>query len=258
VLYARSLHRKRDPREASIAVVIPAKNRAHYLEAAVLSSVYQTRPPQEVYIVVEPSEDSTKALAERLSEEFKEVQCIINDSNLGVAESRNRGILASKSDYVMFLDSDDVLSPRYLEKVGAILDKNPEVGVAYSNYFEFGDRNKVIKLPAFNARLLLIDCIIMGASMARRSALEQVGGYDAEQVFEDWELWIRIIEKGWTAKGVKKPLYNYRIHKGNRDIESNKKRKEGENLIYRKHRELYERYGVGRTADGTWINPPTR
>ena len=238
--------------------MIPVKNRVQYLGEAVLSSVYQTRPPQEVYIVVEPSEDGTRALAERLSRQFKEVQCIINDSNLGVAESRNRGILASTSDYIMFLDSDDILHPRYLEKVASILDQHPEVGVAYSNYAEFGDRRKVVKLPPFNPRLLLVECIVMGTGMARRQALAQVGGYDAEQIFEDWELWISVIEKGWTAKGVKETLYNYRIHKGNRDTESNKKRKEGERLIYQKHRELYERHGVIRTTDGTWINPPTR
>lgn len=96
----------------------------------------------------------------------------------------------------------------------------------------------------------------MGPAMARRRALEQAGGYDAEQVFENWELWIRVTEKGWTARGLKEPLYNYRVHKGNRDIESNKKRKEGEGLIYQKHRELYERYGVARTTEGTWVNPP--
>ena len=209
-----------------------------------------------MYIVIDPSEDGTEALAGRLSRRFNEVQCIINDKNRGVAESKNQGIVASASNYVMFLDSDDVLNPWYLEKVGAILDWDVEAGVAYSNYVEFGDRNRVINLPTFNPRLLLVDCIIMGPAMARRRALEQAGGYDAEQVFENWELWIRVTEKGWTARGLKEPLYNYRVHKGNRDIESNKKRKEGEGLIYQKHRELYERYGVARTTEGTWVNPP--
>ena len=112
----------------------------------------------------------------------------------------------------------------------------------------------VVNLPAFNPKLLLVDCIIMGAAMARRSVLEQAGGYDAEQVFEDWELWIRVIEKGWSAQGVSEPLYNYRVHQGNRDKESNKKRREGEDLIYQKHIKLYEHYGVERTADGRWVN----
>jgi len=256
ILYARTLYRKRGPTEGSISVVIPARNRAQYLEEAVLSSVYQTRPPREVYIVVDPSDDGTELLAKELSERFREVRCIFNKENRGIAEARNQGIVAAASDYVMFLDSDDVLNPWYFEKVGALLDRNPEVGIAYSDYVEFGERNRVIKLPDFDRKLLLVDCIIMGPAMARRSALEQVGGYDAEQVFEDWELWIRVIEKGWSAKGVNEPLYNYRLHQGNRDKESNKKRKEGEDLIYQEHMKLYERCGIERTVDGRWVGAP--
>lgn len=206
--------------------------------------------------MVDPSEDGTEVVAEELSRRFGEVRCIFNRKRRGVAGSRNQGIVAAASDYVMFLDSDDVLNPWYFEKVAALLDQNPEVGIAYSDYVEFGERNRVVNLPTFNPKLLLVDCIIMGPAMARRSALEQAGGYDAEHVFEDWELWIRVIGKGWTAKGVNEPLYNYRVHQGSRDKESNKKRKEDEDLIYQKHIKLYEHYGIGRTPDGRWVNAP--
>jgi len=256
LLYLRTLNQRRRSRRGSIAVVIPAKNRAPYLEEAVLSSVNQTRPPREVYIIVDPSEDGTDVLAKDLSRRFSEIQCIVNEKDRGVAESRNQGIVSATSDYIMFLDSDDVLDPRYFEKVAALLDQNPDIGIAYSDYREFGERNRVIKLPVFNPRILLVDCIVMGPAMARRRALEQAGGYDVEQVFEDWELWIRVVEKGWTAKGVKEPLYNYRLHQGNRDKESNIRRKEGEDLIYRKHVKLYDHYGISRTVDGRWVNPP--
>ena len=255
-LLAHNLHREHPPGGGSIAVVIPAKNRALYLQEAVLSVVHQTRPAKEVIIVIEPSEDGTEALAEKLAQSYPMVQCIYNTDNEGVAEARNQGVVASASDYLMFLDSDDVLNPRYLEKVAAFLDFDRAVGIAYSDYAEFGDRNRSVSLPAFEISWLLVDCIIMGAAMARRSALEQSGGYDAEQVFEDWELWIRVIEAGWSARGVQEPLYNYRIHKGNRDLESNKRRKEGEDLIYQKHIKLYNQHGISRTADGKWVGMP--
>jgi hypothetical protein len=93
--------------------------------------------------------------------------------------------------------------------------------------------------------------------MARRRALEQSGGYDAEQVFEDWELWIRVVEQGWSGRGVHEPLYQYRVHPGNRDLESNKIRKAGEDLIYQKHLTLYKRYGIDRAVDGKWIGAPS-
>jgi len=257
-LLAHNLRRKHPTSGGSIAVVIPTKNRAQYLQDAVLSVVHQTRPPTEVIIVVEPSEDSTETLAEKLAQSFPQVRCIYNSENRGVGESRNEGLVASATDYVMFLDSDDVLNSRYLERVASLLDQNREVGIAYSDYAEFGDRNRLVRLPAFEASWLLVDCIVMGAAMARRRALEQSGGYDAEQVFEDWELWIRVIEEGWSAMGVHEPLYNYRVHRGNRDAESNKKRKEGEDLIYQKHMKLYKQYGISRTVDGKWVGASVR
>lgn len=252
----RTISRKRESKAGSIAVVIPTRNRSRYLEEAVLSCIHQTRPPHEVFIVVDPSGDGTDALAQELARKFAEVQCIFNGKNRGVAESRNQGIVASQSEYVMFLDSDDVLSPSYFEKVARLLDKDSHVGLAYSSYVEFGDRDRTVRLPAFALRVFLVDCITMGPAMARRCALEDAGGFDPKQVFEDWELWMRVIKQGWGARGVEEPLYHYRVHQGNRDKESNLRRKEGEDLIYMKHRELYDRHGIGRTADGRWTNAP--
>ena len=242
--------------EGSTAVVIPAKNRAPYLEKAVLSSIHQTRPPQEVYIIVDPSHDGTEAKAMALSRRFNEVKCILNNKDQGVAESRNQGIVASTSDYIMFLDSDDVLKPRYIEKVAALLDQNSKVGMGYSDYVEFGDRNKLIKLPSFDPRLLLVDCFF-GWPVTRRTALEEAGGFDSEQIFEDWELFIRVIGKGWSAMGVSEPLYMWRIHELGRDAVGNQRRKEAEDMIYQKHRLLYDKYKIGRTKDGKWINTPS-
>ena len=257
MLYARTLYRERGSSEGSIAVIVPAKNRAAYLEDAVESAIYQTRPPKEVYIILEPSTDGTELVAESLAQQFGEVRCIVNETDRGVAQLRNQGIGAAASDYLMFLDSDDVLNPWYFEKVAALLDQDAHVGVAYSDYLEFGERSRVISLPPFDPRILLVDCIIMGCAMARRRALEDAGGYDPNQIFEDWELWIRLIGKGWNAKGVRAPLYNYRVHSGTKDSLSNLRRVEGEHLIYMKHRGLYDKYGISRTSDGKWVNPPS-
>jgi len=240
----------------TIAVVIPVRNGARYLKEAVVSAIHQTRHAQEIYVVVDPSQDATETIAQEIARTYSIVRCIKNITTRGVSESRNQGIVASASEYVMFLDSDDVLKPSYLEKVAHLLDRNPKVGMAYSDYAEFGDRNRVVTLPEFNMRLFLVDCIVMGPAMARRRALEWAGTYDSVQVFEDWELWMRFIEQGWSVRGVHEALYNYRVHKGNRTIEQEKMRKQGEDLIYQNHMNLYKKYGVTRTLDGKWLGAP--
>ncbi len=85
---------------------------------------------------------------------------------------------------------------------------------------------------------------MLGWILARREALEEAGGFDSKQIFEDWEMYIRLLEKGWVGGGVNEPLYNYRIRQYSRDVIANIRRKEGINRIYRKHKRLYDHYGA--------------
>jgi GT2 family glycosyltransferase len=248
---ARYMHRvcrRRKRNEESISIVIPVENYAVNLEETVLSCVYQTRPPAEVYLVIDPSEDRTNSLAQELTENFHEVHCIINNRRQALAGLRNQGSIASAFNYVMFLDTDTVLSPRYLEKVAYVLDHEPNVGFVYSNYTEYGQRNRRVNLPEFTIRATLIDTISgPGVAMMRRRSMEDTGGFDQEQIFQEWDLFLRMIEAGWRGKLVDEALYKFGVRRESPYLEASTRRKEAEDMIYEKHRLLYEQYGVGRS-----------
>ena len=250
VLYSRSLLRRREVDEGLVTVVIPSKNCDAHLRNAVLSSIYQTRRPFEVYILMDPSNDGTNAIARELSERYNEVRCISNDKDRGDATLKNQGIVAAASQYILFLEPYAELNPLYIEKVAKVLDRDSDIGIAYSDYEEIGQQRRLVKLPTFNVKSLLIDCILgPGVAILRRHALEEAGGFDGKQIVGSWELFLRLIENEWQVMQVKEPLYSYRINPRSTYALTEVKRKEGEDMIYDKHRSLYNRYGVGRTTE---------
>jgi teichuronic acid biosynthesis glycosyltransferase TuaG len=249
-LYARTLLRRREPDEGLVTVMVPSRNCAAHLRSAVLSSIYQTRPPLEVYILEDPSDDGTDAIADELSKRYGEVRWILNDKDRGDAELRNQGIVAAASHYILFLEPYAELNPWYIEKLAKVLDRNSDVGVAYSDYEEVGQQRRLVKLPTFNPRSLLIDCIVgPGVAIVRRHALEEAGGFDGRQILGNWELFLRLVENKWQVVQVREPLYSYRIHPRSAYALTEVRRKEGEDMIYDKHRSLYNHYGIGRTTE---------
>ena len=63
-------------------------------------------------------------LKKRVISKYKQTKLILNKSNRGVSYSRNRGILRSKGKYIVFIDSDDLLSENFLSNVYQKLKNN--------------------------------------------------------------------------------------------------------------------------------------
>ena len=90
-----------------VTVVIPAFNRAGYLETAVRSVLDQTFQNTEVVVVDDGSSDETVAIAERLAVADSRVHVIRHERNRGAQAARNTGARAARGRWIAFLDSDD-------------------------------------------------------------------------------------------------------------------------------------------------------
>src|SRR5215467_5799913 len=101
----------------SISVVIPVWNRAHVISRAIASVLGQDLPAGDWSIQVLVVDDaSTDDLGGALRRFGPQVRCIRHERNAGAAAARNTGIRAAKSDYLAFLDSDDVWLPNKLAR----------------------------------------------------------------------------------------------------------------------------------------------
>jgi glycosyltransferase involved in cell wall biosynthesis len=188
------------PEMLPVSVVIPAYDRADLIGRAISSVQLQfPDPPAEVIVVDDGSRDATADIAEQLG-----ARVVRHGSNKGTAASRNSGVVAATQPWVALLDSDDEWLPHHLGALwgmrnGYLLVANSALRCAAD---PSGDRvhGVVGRAPQVlnDPHSLLFPGNIIPASavMARRDAIESVGGFRPPDGVEDLDLWIRILENG--------------------------------------------------------------
>ena len=124
-------------------VIIPLYNKEKYIENAIKSILNQTFTDFELLVINDSSTDKSIEIAsEFLSEK---VQLISHEKNSGLAATRNTGIKNANSNYITFLDADDLWKPTYLEKIFYLIQNFSEARIFATNYEEIWD--KTVKKP---------------------------------------------------------------------------------------------------------------
>ncbi len=98
--------------------IIPSYNRGHLLERAAASVWSQTHPPVELVIVDDGSSDDTAAVVRSLDGNVR----YVHKENGGGASARNRGVEEARTEWVAFLDSDDLWTSDHLERIAAAIE----------------------------------------------------------------------------------------------------------------------------------------
>ena len=114
-----------------ISVIVPVYNVERYLEECLNSIQHQTYTDIEVILVNDGSTDHSKMICERYCEEDSRFH-LLNQENQGQSVARNVGVIASKGEYIAFVDSDDILQRNYLEKLMQYMTE--DVDIVESNF----------------------------------------------------------------------------------------------------------------------------
>jgi len=113
----------------SIAVVIPNWNDARYLPRCLDSVLCQDVKPDEIVVVDDQStDDSITVIRQRIKNEVR-ARLIANSTNVGTSEALNIGIQETKSDYLLFLSSNDFVLPGLFARAKSCLERFPSAGV---------------------------------------------------------------------------------------------------------------------------------
>lgn len=179
---------------SDVSVVIPTFNRLSLLGEALKSVREQSLPPRQLLVVDDGSTDGTWDWLQA-----QKGLIALRQENRGPAAARNLGASAAETEYLAFLDSDDLWLPQKLEIQTAFLEENPEYGFCQTEeiWFRDGVRVNPMKKHAkpsgqvFEA--CLSRCLISpSAVMFRREFFQELGGFDESfEVCEDYELWLR-------------------------------------------------------------------
>lgn len=182
-----------------MCVVIPAYNRSRQIGRS-LSSVWAQHPlrPQEVIVVDDNSSDDTAAVAASLG-----ARVIRHTENLGPAEARTTALQATKCEWVAFLDSDDEWLPHHLAHLWSIRGEHALVGSSalYRSSDGRGDRyfgpatRKPMQFTSPDRLISTLNFFTTSGSMVRRDAALAVGGFHTWWGAEDFDLWVRVLER---------------------------------------------------------------
>ncbi|TIH15942.1 glycosyltransferase family 2 protein [Marinifilum sp. JC120] len=195
-----------------VSVIIPLFNQGQYLEEAVTSVIRQTWTNWELIIINDGSTDNSYKVAEKLVKELDDSRIkLVTQKNRGKGGTRNRGIKESDGEFVVTLDSDDMITPDYFAESISLMEKNPRVAWITPKTLVFGEDNHVAWSDEYNFARSIMISPSPSSSMLRRCALEQLGRYREDLTNrEDAEIWISLAENGWTSVATDSPLFLYR------------------------------------------------
>jgi len=194
-----------------ISIIIPSYNSAKTLGKTLESIFNQTVKDFEIIVVNDGSTDNTPEILEKYQQKFQTVGIkfhIINQENRGRNPARNRGAREGIGEYLLFCDADIVMRPEMLEKMLQALKNNPDKSYSYSS-FHFGW--KAFKLWPWNPDLLRKIPYIHTTALIRR---EHFPGWDEKIMkFQDWDLWLTMLEQGHSGIFIPKFLFKVYVRK---------------------------------------------
>jgi glycosyltransferase involved in cell wall biosynthesis len=208
----------------AFTVVMPAYNAVDTIADSIRSVLAQTEPDFELIVVDDGSTDRTSQQV-RLFTHDPRVR-LLRQPNAGLAATRNRGLEEARGRYISFLDADDLLLPRYLTTMGAVLERSPGAAFADCDFWTLDDATGRISAwplgrldlprdPYELMRVVLRRNVLHYGGTVRSDVLREVGFFNpALRACEDVELWLRILAHGHGAVRPPKPLSVYRSRSG--------------------------------------------
>lgn len=199
----------------SVTVIMPVYNGERYIETAIRSVIDQTYGNWKLIVVNDGSTDSTCSIVERLSSEDSRIILVHNGGDKGAAGSRNYGLDMCSSEYVAFLDSDDVWEP---SKLKTQLDQMKQKGadMSYTSY-AIVDENGVRKksnyiVPETTTFEQMLKENVVGCSTVILSGdIVQKYRFTTDFYHEDYCMWLDILRDGYTVIGCPEVLAKWRL-----------------------------------------------
>lgn len=220
---------------------MPVYNLEKYIGDAIKSVLNQTMKDFELIIINDASKDDTEKIIRKFVKIDKRIKLINHKKNKLRAGALNTGLNHAKGEYITFLDGDDLYTSNKLELQSSYLDQHPEVDMLYTNMLRFYPDGKIKLIQAIkfekDPKDILIKAskrkdlgeirahrlinlkkrkrIIPGASaMIRKEVFKDLRFDESLPTAQDYDMWFKIIGKGYKLAKLPRITYKYRMHKG--------------------------------------------
>ena len=213
----------------------------HETARSVLRQSFQ----QWEWIIVNDGSTNPEALAilDSYRDKDARIRVIDHEVNQGLSTGRNTGYGAARTEYVVQLDSDDLLEPTAIEKWIWLLESYPEFAFVKGYSVGFDAQAYLWEQGFHNGSVFLEQNIVDPTSAVRHSVHQVVGGYDEMNRggLEDWDFWLRCASEGYWGTTLPEYLNWYRRRENHGERWGNWDGGEREIAFRKKLRQRYPR-----------------
>ena len=206
-------------KKTEVDIILPNYNSSEFIEQTIDSVIGQTHKNWNLIIVDDCSDEKTKKILNKYSQN-KDIQIVFLDKNKGAAFCRNHALELSKSEYVAFLDSDDVWFPDKLIKQINFMKKN-NYDFTYTNYtpykgeesIDMSNQNSIRPRENYNFDSFIKDTSIATSTMMIKGELARKFKFTDTKICEDYFYKCSILKEIGYAYCLNESDTLYRIRK---------------------------------------------
>ena len=199
-----------------LTIVIPYFNREQFLPRTFRSLERSTRRAARLIFVDNGSQDGSRALCEDFARRHPEQDILLlSESRSGAAIARNAGLAEVKTPWTYFFDSDDELSPRFIEQMEQTLKEHAEQNfdvIAFRTVMVHPDGSMTQRQSMFNESAtdqILMSQLVTQNLFVRTEFLRRIGGWNEQlREWDDWELGIRVLVDGGKVLWLRDCAYH--------------------------------------------------
>src|SRR5262245_41204753 len=197
---------------------MPVRDGARWLGEAIASIQNQTLTEFELIVIDDGSTDESPHIIDTLSRSDPRI-IALRQERLGLVAALNRGLAASRGQFIVRLDADDIANAQRLQRQSEYLETHPRIGLLGTWADKINEQGLVVGTlrPATEPQdlMALLDRanpFVHSSVMMRKTVLEKVGCYRAAFAgAEDYDLWLRMSEATGIAN-MAEYLVQYRVH----------------------------------------------
>ena len=192
-----------------VSVIIPYYRKKQYISRTLKSVINQSYKKLEIIIIYDDDNKEELKFIKQITLKDKRIKILVNQKNLGVGPSRNKGIKKSRGEYIAFLDADDFWLKDKIKNQLSFM-KRKEITFSHTTYSIVDSQNLIIsKRNAKNfLRLndLIKSCDIGLSTVMIKKTHLKTNKFPNLKTKEDFVLWLKLLSKNVRIYGIDKNL----------------------------------------------------
>ena len=223
-----------------LTVLMPVYNADKFLDESINSILSQTYSDFEMLILDDASTDNSLKIIKAYAREDKRIKVFVNQKNQQEAKCRNILLKNSKTEFIAWMDADDISLPVKLQTQIDFFKKNPTIDIVSAYSSIFGDSEGFIRQPLLDIQIkstFLFNCaVVSSCAMVKMKKIRENKIFYNEKLKSaaDFQYWVDCCSFMRFAN-INRVLYNYRIHPSQDSTANHKIQKKMASIIRKKH-----------------------